>query len=180
MCLRLNMQTKISTSYKSIFPRYAYLSVILTGILLSGVLISMLISQHVIIWYVSDPFKAYTPILPGQPLNELAAFDCRPIEERTNAQFIKKSSACILLPQNDIIHLLNIKSQNDRIMELTFYTSNLSVVNLMSWWGIPRMERIASQALLEWDSTVYDYKIYAHVPHFRFADEVNVVTMSLR
>lgn len=109
----------------------------------------------------SDVFLPYEAILPGAPQEALTSFDCQFIPNIERGQVVESSvKKCNVLPGGDsLYHLITVMTQNDRVVEVTFFSADLQFSDLLQRWGDPdtilRSENGSSFTML-WDEANYN------------------------
>lgn len=163
----------------SIALQFGYLSVFQTTLLLGCILFSGVIGRLVFHAYTPDPFAAYMPIFPGQTLSALSVHPCQDDMDYSNGQLLATSLFCTISLQDGIIQVVHVEVRNNQIIKLTFYLRHFPLEGLVLRWGTPFSEESVSDAVfVHWVTS--DYTIVAIIPRFRYADEVQVVTLTIK
>ena len=92
----------------------------------------------------SNPFSAYTDILPGQPRSALVmrGFSCSYEHEITIEPFQSPiSQFCRLRPETGVFDLIGVILDDNVIKQVTFSLRDhsLTVGDLAQWWGKPEL-----------------------------------------
>ncbi len=106
----------------------------------------------------TDPFKRYTAILPGNPINVLSSYNCSITQQRVNEQIDSSRFMCVIFPQDDFFDIIHIEAQNNKITGITFYATNVSVGQLLLHWK-PRIRPQIEGITIGWNTADYSIEV---------------------